>query len=221
MSPAGPAVRGRPTGRPTLLLLVRHGHTAFTGRRLPGRLPGIHLSAEGRRQAARLAERLRALTGIAAVYSSPLERARETAAAIARARGLPVRLEADLTEVDIGAWAGQPVARARQRAAWRRLQHHPSGFRFPGGESFTEMQARVVGALERLITRHPGEAVVAVFHADPIKAALAHALGLSLDLFQRLVIAPASVSVVACGTGGPLVLTVNSVDGDLSALLTP
>jgi probable phosphoglycerate mutase len=217
MSPAATAARDRPT----LLLLVRHGHTALTGRRLPGRLPGIHLSAEGHRQAQRLAQRLGALAGVAAVYSSPLERARETAAPIARACRVPLRVEADLTEVDIGAWAGQPMARARQRAAWRRLQHHPSGFRFPGGESFTEMQARVVGALERLAARHPGQTVVAVSHADPIKAAVAHALGLPLDLFQRLVIVPASVTAVACGPGGPLVLTVNSVDGDLAGLLSP
>lgn len=221
MSPAGTSARSRPVGRPTLLLLVRHGHTALTGRRLPGRLPGIHLSAEGRRQAERLAQRLGALTGIAAVYSSPLERARETAAPIARACRLRLRLEPDLTEVDIGAWAGRPVAWARQQAAWRRLQDHPSGFRFPGGESFTEVQARVVVALERLVTRHPGQRVVAVFHADPIKAAVAHALGLPLDFFQRLVIAPASVTVVACGAGQPVVLTVNSLDGDLSPLLSP
>jgi len=99
------------------------------------------------------------------------------------------------------------------------VQRHPSGFRFPGGESFVEMQARVTGALARLVERHPGVAVVAVSHADPIKAAVAHALGVHLDLFQRIVIAPASITAIAYRSQSPLVLTLNSMDGDLAGLL--
>lgn len=204
--------------RPTLVLLVRHGLTATTGRLLPGRAPGLHLSDEGRRQAEAAARRIAALPRVAAVYASPLERARETAWPIARARRLGLRVERGLSEVDIGEWTGKPIARMLRRPDWRAVQRHPSGFRFPGGESFTEMQARVVGALEQLVARHPGRTIVAVFHADPIKAAVAHALGVHLDLFQRIAIAPASVTAIAYRAHGPVVLTVNSTDGDLAGL---
>jgi probable phosphoglycerate mutase len=165
-----------------------------------------------------VARRLGRLAKIAAVYASPLERARETAALIARAPRLAVRVEPGLTDIDIGEWTGLSLKQARRKPEWVVVQRHPSGFRFPGGESFTEMQARVTAALGRLIARHPGEVVVAVSHADSIKAAVAHALGTSLDLFQRIVIAPASVTAIAYRRDGPAVLTVNSVDGDLAWL---
>jgi broad specificity phosphatase PhoE len=155
---------------------------------------------------------------VAAVYSSPLARARETARPLARARRLAVRVERGLTELDVGAWTGQSLTRVRRRPEWRIIQQHPSDFRFPGGESFGEMQARVIHALGRIVERHPGQTVVAVFHADPIKAALAHALGLHLDRCQRIVIAPASVTAIAHHPDGPVVLTVNSLDGDLGHL---
>ena len=203
----------------TLVLLCRHGLTQTTGAVLPGRAPGLHLSDDGRRQAEALARRLGALRRVAAVYASPLERARETALPSARALGLALRIERGLTECDFGEWTGQKLARLTRRPEWQAVQRHPSGFRFPGGESFTGMQARLAGTLERLVRGHPGRAVVAVSHADPIKAALAHALGMHLDLFQRLVIAPASVTVIAYRAEGPRVLTVNSLDGDLAALL--
>ncbi len=209
-----------PDARPTLVLLVRHGLTATTGRLLPGRAPGLHLSDEGRGQADAVARRIAALPRVAAVYTSPLERARETAAAIARARRLAARVERGLLELDYGDWTGQSLKRIVRKAEWVAVQRHPSGFRFPGGESFTEMQARVVGALGRLVARHPGRTIVAVFHADPIKAAVAHALGAHLDLFQRIAIAPASVTAIAYRAHGPVVLTVNSMDGDLAKLQT-
>ena len=98
------------------------------------------------------------------------------------------------------------------------MLRYPSGFRFPGGESLIELQARVTAALGRLIERHPGETIVAVSHADPIKAALAHALGLHLDLFQRLTVAPASITVIAYGREAPRVMTVNSTGDDLHTL---
>ena len=207
----------KPT-RPTLILLVRHGLTPTTGVKLPGRARGLHLSEEGGRQAEAVARRLGRLAKIAAVYASPLERARETAASIARGPRLAVRVEPGLTDIDIGEWTGLSVKQARRKPEWVVVQRHPSGFRFPGGESFTEMQARVTAALGRLIARHPGEVVVAVSHADSIKAAVAHALGTSLDLFQRIVIAPASVTAIVYRRDGPAVLTVNSVDGDLAWL---
>jgi len=214
-----PPVGTRRPPRPTLVLLCRHALTGATGIVLPGRAPGLHLSDEGRRQAEALARRLGALRRIAAVYTSPLERARETARPVAQALGLPLRAERGLIECDFGDWTGRRLARLVRRPEWQAAQRHPSGFRFPGGESFTGMQARVAGTLARLVGGHPGRAVVAVSHADPIKAALAHALGMHLDLFQRLVIAPASVSVIVYRPEGPRVLTVNSLGGDLAALL--
>lgn len=204
--------------KPTLVLLVRHGLTPTTGRVLPGRAPGLHLSEDGRRQANAVAQRIAGLPRVTAVYSSPLERARETATPIARARGLALRVERGLLECDFGAWTGKSLWRLARKPEWTTVQRHPSGFRFPDGESFTEMQARVTGTLGRLVAHHRGETIVAVFHADPIKAALAHALGIHLDLFQRLTIAPASVTAVAYRDQGPVVLTVNSVDGDLARL---
>jgi broad specificity phosphatase PhoE len=98
------------------------------------------------------------------------------------------------------------------------VQRYPSGFRFPGGESFTEMQQRITGAIARLVERHPGETVVAVSHADPIKAAIAHAMGTHLDLFQRIVVSPCSITAIAYGRGGPVVLTVNSLGDTLDKL---
>jgi probable phosphoglycerate mutase len=157
---------------------------------------------------------------VAAVYSSPLERARETAAPIAEARRLPVQVEPGLDECDFGRWTGARLRRLARTPEWRVVQRHPSGFRFPGGESFVEMQARVTSTLGRLVAAHPGQALVAVSHADPIKAAVAHALGAHLDLFQRIVISPASVTVIAYRPEGPVVLTVNSTAGDWNGLAT-
>ncbi|MBI2528699.1 MAG: histidine phosphatase family protein [Candidatus Rokubacteria bacterium] len=202
----------------TLVLLVRHGLTPTTGRKLPGRAPGLHLAEAGRRQAEAASARIARLGGVTAVYTSPLERARETAEAIARACHVPARVEPGLNEVQIGRWTGLSIARARRKREWTNVLRHPSGFRFPDGEFFPEMQARVVAALERLCERHPGETVVAVSHGDPIKAAVAHALGVPLDLFNRIVVAPASVTAIAFRPEGPVVLTVNSSDGELGGL---
>ena len=204
--------------KPTLVLLVRHAATATTGVKLYGRAPGHSLSDEGRRQADAIASRLARLPKLAAVYASPLERARETGLPIARARGLALRIERELSEIDIGEWTGLSFKRVRRKPEWEIVQRHPSGFRFPGGESFTEMQTRVTATLGRLVARHPGEVIVAVSHADPIKAAVAHALGTPLDLFQRIVIAPASITAVVYRPEGPAILTVNAMDGDVAAL---
>ena len=199
--------------RPTVVVLVRHGLTPTTGVVLPGRASGLHLADEGRRQAEVVAGRIAALHRVAAVYCSPLERARETATPIARARGLPLRNERDLVDLDVGAWTGLRLSRLRRKREWTNVQRHPAGFRVPDGESFIEMQARVTAALERLVARHRSATIIAVSHADPIKAAVAHALGVPLDLFQRIMIAPASVSAVAYDGAGARVLAVNSTDG--------
>jgi probable phosphomutase (TIGR03848 family) len=202
---------------PTLLLLVRHGQTPTTGDRLPGRARGLHLSDEGRAQAQAVGERIAALPKVDAVYASPLERTRETAGFIAKRRDLRVTIDRGLLECDFGDWTGGELKTLRKAPEWRAVQRYPSGFRFPNGESFVEMQTRVVSTLERLRRSHPGGTVVAVSHADPIKAATAAAVGTHLDLFQRIVISPCSVTAIAYGDGGPVVLTVNALD-DLKAL---
>jgi probable phosphomutase (TIGR03848 family) len=205
--------------RPTTILLVRHGVTATTGKVLPGRAPGLHLSARGLEQARRAAHRLGELeVAPSALYASPLERTRETAAPIARELGLRVRRDPGLLECDFGEWTGASLASLRKKAQWRAVQHAPSTFRFPGGESFTEMQLRIWNALERLATRHRGETIVVVSHADPIKAAVTFAQGVPLDLFQRTVISTCSISAVMLGDATPVVLTVNHT-GSLKELI--
>jgi probable phosphomutase (TIGR03848 family) len=200
------------------VLLVRHGSTPTTGAVLPGRAPGLHLAEAGLAQAEAVATRLAALPRIDAVYSSPLERTRETARPIGAARGLPVKVDRGLLECDFGEWTGRPLKELAKEPAWRTVQRYPSGFRFPGGESFTEMSARITGALQRLVQRHESGVVVAVSHADPIKAAVADALGTHLDLFQRINVSPCSVTAVHYGPAGPAVLAVNSVE-PLSSLV--
>jgi probable phosphoglycerate mutase len=202
--------------RPTVILLVRHGQTPTTGKLLPGRAPGLHLSEVGQAQAAAVGERLGKVKKIDAIYASPLERTKETAGAIAKALGMKVTLDMGLLEADIGDWTGQELKVISKLPEWKAVHSYPSGFRFPGGESFVEMQSRTVSALDRLRRAHPGQTIVAVSHADTIKAAVAHALGTHLDLFQRIVISPCSVTSIAYGDGGPTVLSVNSV-GDAPA----
>lgn len=207
------------TPPPTLLLLVRHGTTPTTGEVLPGRTPGLHLADRGREQAERVAERLAALPP-AALYSSPLERAWETAAPLARRTGLPVREEPGLLESDVGDWTGEKLTDLATRPEWRTVQDEPAAFRFPGGESLAEMQQRVAETLARLRAAHAGQAVVCFSHNDPIKAALSHAFDLSLARFQRLTVSPSSVSAIRYSEGrDPMVLTVNSTHDSLADLL--
>ncbi len=202
-----------------LVILVRHGQTPTTGVKLPGRAKGLHLSDLGLQQADAVAQRLSVLARIDAIYASPLERARETAAPLARLRATRVRVDKGLLECDFGDWTGGDLKDLYKLPEWQTVQKYPSGFRFPNGESFTEMQTRIVSGLEALRARHPGGVIVAYSHADPIKAAVAHALGTHLDLFQRITISTCSVSAIAYGPHGPHVLTVND-SGDL-AKLTP
>ena len=203
---------------PTLVLLVRHGQTPTTGKLLPGRAPGLHLAEAGTEQAKRVAERIAALTKVDAIYASPLERTRETAAPIGAARSLKVQVDRGLVECDFGEWTGAELKALMKLPEWRTVQQAPSQFTFPGGESFTAMQTRIVDALGRIRAAHPGGVVVCVSHADPIKAAVAHAMGTHIDLFQRIVISTCSVSAIAYHAGGPVVLTVNSTGGSLAEL---
>ncbi|MGD9704353.1 MAG: MSMEG_4193 family putative phosphomutase [Acidimicrobiia bacterium] len=201
----------------TLVLLVRHGQTATTGTLLPGRAPGLHLADTGRAQAERAAARIAELQ-VDAVYASPLERARETAAPISAAVQLKTRVDKGLLECDFGEWTGSELKALMKLPEWKTVQRYPSGFRFPGGESFTEMQTRIVSAIDRLRAAHPGGVVVAVSHADPIKAAVAHAMGTHLDLFQRIVVSTCSITAIAYGDASPVVLTVNSTGSSLAEL---
>jgi probable phosphomutase (TIGR03848 family) len=193
-----------------LLLLIRHGENDFvkTGK-LPGRLPGIHLNEKGRKQAEALGEALQDVP-IRAIYSSPLERALETAEPIAKVRNLPILQESDLRDSDVGKWQGKSLKVLRLTNAWKVVQNAPSRFQFPEGESFIELQTRIANALENMIRKHnkPKHIVAAVFHADPIKLAVSHFLGLPLDHFQRL----------GCDTGSVAVLHVNEMGAHLLKL---
>lgn len=202
----------------TVILLVRHGQTPTTGKVLPGRAAGLHLAEAGTSQAHRVAERIAELPRVDAIYASPLERARETAAPIAKALKQRVKIDKGLLECDFGDWTGAELGKLMKLPEWSTVQKAPSTFRFPNGESFTEMQTRMVTALDRIRAAHPGGTVVCVSHADPIKAAVAHAMGTHLDLFQRIVIGTCSVSAIAYSGHGPIVLTVNSTGGSLADL---
>ncbi|MBV9822124.1 MAG: MSMEG_4193 family putative phosphomutase [Actinobacteria bacterium] len=209
---------------PTVLLL-RHGLTAMTGPVLAGRTPGVHLDDRGTAQAAAAAERL-AVLPLAAVRTSPLERCAETARAVTRAqqaagRTVPQRVDRRLVECDYGDWTGRSIASLAKDPLWPVVQAHPSGVTFPGGESMAAMAERAVRAVravdaELAASTGPDALWVACSHGDVIKAVLADALGLHLDLFQRLVVDPCSVSVVRYTAGRPFVLTSNDTTGDLS-----
>lgn len=213
-----PPTLDRVSPETTTLLLVRHGQTPTTGQLLPGRTPGLHLSDTGREQAARVAQRLTELP-VTALYSSPLERTRETAQATADATGLPVIEDHGLLELEVGDWTGQKLSDLSRTPEWRSVQHEPASFTFPSGESFQDMLDRMIDALARIRTAHPGGTVVCFSHADPIRAVVAHEMGTPLNKFQRLSVGPCSVSAVAYPGGhDPVVLTVNSTQDSLAVL---
>ncbi len=192
---------------------MRHGKTATTGKEMPEAAPGPGLSEEGRAQAEAVGRAIAAwrpfLPVLSSVYASPLARAQETAGLVGRCVGLTVQEEPGLVDLDVGAWAGMALGQLPKQPGWATVAHCPSAFHFPGGEAMVTMQARVLGAVRALAGRHPGESIIAVSHADPIKAVLADALGVHFDLFQRIVVAPASLSAVCYASEGPRVLTLN------------
>jgi probable phosphoglycerate mutase len=202
-------------------LFVRHGKTPTTGQVLPGRAKGLHLGDEGIAQAERAAERIAALgkRRVKAVYASPMERTKETAAPIAAALGLKVRSRRGLVEADFGTWTGRKLGDLMKKPEWQQVQRYPSGFRFPDGESFSQMQERICDTVSQLVDEHPGHTIVAVSHADPIKAVVASAMGTHLDLFQRIVVGPCSISAIMYTPSGPVVLGVNSMGEDLKQLV--
>ena len=195
----------------TLLLLIRHGENDYvkTGR-MAGRLPGVHLNERGQKQAQALGDALKNVP-IKAIYSSPLERAIETANPIANARKLQILQEPGLLDTDIGKWQGKSLKVLSLTKLWKIVQHAPSRFRFPDGESFPEMQTRISETLERIIKKHnkPQDIVAVVFHADPIKLAVAHFIGMPLDNFQRLGCDTGSVTAIHASEAGANLVKLN------------
>jgi probable phosphoglycerate mutase len=202
------------------LLLIRHAPTAETGKSLSGRLPGFSLTEAGREMADDLGRRLTTVA-LAALYSSPLERTWETAQAIARhqRRGTArtVVQQTGLIEVDYGTWSGRPFRTLYKLAGWQTVRTAPSRIRFPGGESLLEAQARAVSTCEELARAHRGKVIGLVTHADVIKAAIAHFLGQPLDLFNRLEVSPASVSVLDLAPDRPPRLVALNTSGHPSS----
>jgi probable phosphomutase (TIGR03848 family) len=194
----------------TTVYLVRHAVTDHTGERLSGWLPDIHLSEDGRAQARDVARRL-AVVPLKAIYSSPLERTLETARLIAQQHKLRVIVREGLKEVNYGRWTNRSFKSLRRTKLWTVVQRWPSAVRFPEGESILELQARALSEVELIADSHGRAAVCVVSHADWIKAVLAHYLGMHIDLFQRIEISPASVSVVHIGQYGVRVVGMNSL----------
>jgi probable phosphoglycerate mutase len=196
----------------TTLFLIRHGLTAQTGHTLYGQTRGILLDHRGEAQAIQLAARFSPVR-LTAIYSSPLERCTGTVAPLAAAQRRTVVERDELIEMDAGTWTGTRLSTLRRRTAWRTVQRAPSEFRFPGGESFPEAQARTVGEVERIARRHRGGRVAIATHGDIVRIVLAHFAGTPLDEFQRLVIDTASVSVVGIEGGRARVLLLNDTGG--------
>ena len=202
-----------------LLFLIRHALTPHTGDRLSGWIPGISLSDEGRSQATAMVERMQPVT-LEAVYTSPLERCVETARPLASSKGLRVRVREALGEVRYGDWEGKRLRTLAKTKLWRKVVSRPSDVRFPGGETVLETQHRAVAALQELRDKHDGKPIAVVTHADVIRLVIAHFAGVHIDLYQRLIVAPTSVSVLWLGSGGPRVIKVNDT-GSLDGLTAP
>ncbi|TFV60781.1 UNVERIFIED_ORG: MSMEG_4193 family putative phosphomutase [Bacillus sp. AZ43] len=208
----------------TTVILLRHGRTtANTGGVLAGWTPGVQLDETGAAQVAAVGERLAAVP-LAAVVSSPLERCAQTAAAVAAGRDLEVRSDDRLGEARYGDWTGRAIKELARDPLWKVVQQHPSAAVFPGpdGEGLAQTQARAVAAVRSWnATLGPDAVWLACSHGDVIKAILADALGLHLDQFQRIVVDPASISVITYTDTRPFVVRMNDTGGDVSALIPP
>lgn len=196
----------------TQLLLVRHAVNDWvdTGR-LAGWTPGVHLNDQGKAQASALGNRL-ANVPLTAIYTSPLERTRETADAIASHHPhLRMNVSDEVGEVRYGRWQGEKLSKLRKDKLWQTVQLYPSRVQFPDGETFRQAQARAVNAVEMVAAKHPGGTVVVVSHSDVIKLVLTHYLGAPLDMFQRIAISPASITTIYLGGDRPYIGCVNDV----------
>lgn len=195
----------------TTIILIRHGLTSSTGKILPGRTPGLFLSNEGISQAQKVGQRIAKTTKLDALYSSPMERTIQTAQQISKFCNIDLQIDEGLLECDFGSWTGKELKELMKDPAWQNVQHWPSGFSFPQGESFLQMQHRITSTLSKLQEKHIGQTIAAVSHADPIKAALAYAMGIHLDLFQRLIVSPCSMSILNYNSLGINILGVNNI----------
>jgi probable phosphoglycerate mutase len=197
----------------TTFVLIRHASCDPVGRSIAGRRPGVHLNDLGKQQADGLADRL-SRVAFAGIYSSPLERALETAAPLAVRQRLDVQVAAGFTEIDFGDWTGRTLADLDQLPDWRRFNSFRSGTRIPGGENMADVLARVLHEMDRLCERHPdsGDPVAVVSHGDVLRVLLAHALGVSPDHMQRLELSPASISILQLEYHGPRLLLLNSTE---------
>lgn len=206
----------------TTILLVRHGENDWVKKhRLAGWIEGIHLNENGRQQAADAAERLAKLP-IKAIYSSPVLRCRETADFIAASQNLPVNLLDEIGEVRYGKWEGKKIKKLAKKKKWFTVQFYPSRMKFPDGDTLRGVQTRGVEALETLAQTHRDrDIIVVVSHADLIKLVLAHYLGVHIDLFQRIIISPASVSMLHLSENGVVRVGRINDDGPLKPLPLP
>ena len=193
---------------PALILLIRHATTPMVDKGLSGRLPGIHLSDQGRAQAAGIARSLERFP-ISKIFSSPLERALESAGPLAGQKNLPVQIREGLGEIDLGRWQGETFDELAGDDNWVRFNRYRSGTGAPGGELMLETQARVMQTLYHLAAAHPGQAIAAFSHADPIKSAVMHVLGIPLDFHDRLEILPASLTALELSLDNSQVRYVN------------
>lgn len=192
----------------TTFFLIRHGANDFVGKSIAGRMPGVHLNAEGRRQAGRLAEKL-SREPIQKIFSSPLERAIETAKPLAERLGLQIQISEAFNEIDFGDWTGLSLDELSPLAEWRRWNSLRTGTRIPNGELILEVQTRMVKEIEQIRRENPNGSVAIFSHGDPIRSALFYFLGVSLDSFQRVEISPASISVLTIDEYSARILRLN------------
>jgi len=193
-----------------VVVFVRHGTTSTTGKILPGRAKGLHLDDNGCRRAADLAEKMKSSLPVAAIYSSPLERTMETASPMAEAFSLPIHAEQRLLECDFGDWTGAVLDDLKKLPAWEVLMKTPESFRFPGGESFVEVQERLESFVNEAKKTHAGQIILAFTHADPIKVALSGAFGMTLGHLHKIYVSPTSTNTVIYGLKTSIAMTVNS-----------
>lgn len=191
--------------------LIRHAANDTIGVSIPGRTPGISLNREGRKQAERLAARL-AGEPIQVIASSPLERSVETAIPLAKRLNQDVQISEQLTEVDFGDWSRQTLEQLEAVPKWRHWNSFRSGHRVPKGEMMVEVQARMVAEIQRLHTQYPGQTIAIFSHGDPLRSAIAYYLGVPLDLFQRIELSPASVSILVLDEHAPRIVCLNQQD---------
>jgi broad specificity phosphatase PhoE len=194
----------------TTIQFIRHGSNDWVGRAIAGWQPNVSLNEAGRQEVVRLAQGL-AETPLDRLYSSPLERARETAEPISLRRNLPVAVSEAIGEVRFGDWTGQKLADLELDPKWQQWNVFRSGHRVPNGETMLEIQARFVGFVQQLCRDFPGESIALVSHGDPIRATLLYYLGMPLDFFDRLEIGPASVSTMEIGDFGARLLRLNQI----------